>query len=85
MLVVSEELDELFEICDRLHRDRPGPAVAVSVPIAEATIEQIGEWMAGLWADAAAQRRQEAAMLKLEARPQPSQRDGAGLAAARAG
>ena len=28
VLVVSEELDELFEICDRLHRDRAGPAVA---------------------------------------------------------
>jgi len=49
VLVVSEELDELFEVCDRMHviaRGRLSP----SVPIAEATVEQIGEWMSGLWA-----------------------------------
>ena len=48
VLVVSEELDELFEVCDRLHviaRGRLSP----SVPIAEATVEKIGEWMSGLW------------------------------------
>ena len=28
VLVVSEELDELFEICDRLRRDRAGPRLA---------------------------------------------------------
>jgi ABC-type uncharacterized transport system ATPase subunit len=47
-LVVSEELDELFEVCDRLQviaRGRLSP----SVPMAEATIEKIGEWMSGLW------------------------------------
>ena len=48
VLVVSEELDELFEVCDRLHviaRGRLSP----SVPLAEATVEKIGEWMSGLW------------------------------------
>jgi ABC-type uncharacterized transport system ATPase subunit len=48
LLVVSEELDELFEISDRIlvmARGRLSP----SVPTAEATIEQIGEWMSGLW------------------------------------
>ena len=48
VLVVSEELDELFEICDRLHvvaRGKLSPPVA----IADATIETIGEWMSGLW------------------------------------
>jgi general nucleoside transport system ATP-binding protein len=48
VLVVSEELDELFEVSDRLHviaRGRLSP----SVPIAEATVEKIGEWMSGLW------------------------------------
>ncbi|MBP9906770.1 MAG: ABC transporter ATP-binding protein [Rhodoferax sp.] len=48
VLVVSEELDELFEVCDRLHviaRGRLSP----SVPIAQATVEKIGEWMSGLW------------------------------------
>jgi simple sugar transport system ATP-binding protein len=48
VLVVSEELDELFEISDRLlviARGRMSPSVAT----AEATIERIGEWMSGLW------------------------------------
>ncbi|NBX20842.1 MAG: ABC transporter ATP-binding protein, partial [Betaproteobacteria bacterium] len=48
VLVVSEELDELFEVSDRLHviaRGRLSP----SVPVAEATVEKIGEWMSGLW------------------------------------
>ena len=48
VLVVSEELDELFEICDRLvviARGRVSPSVATSA----ATVETIGEWMSGLW------------------------------------
>jgi len=48
VLVVSEELDELFEICDRLHviaKGRLSPSIARS----EASVEQIGEWMSGLW------------------------------------
>jgi simple sugar transport system ATP-binding protein len=48
VLVVSEELDELFELSDRLHvmaRGRLSPAIAA----AEATVTQIGEWMSGLW------------------------------------
>jgi simple sugar transport system ATP-binding protein len=48
VLVVSEELDELFEISDRLvviARGRLSPAL----PAAEATVEQIGTWMSGLW------------------------------------
>jgi simple sugar transport system ATP-binding protein len=48
VLVVSEELDELFEVCDRMHviaRGRLSP----SVPLAQATVEKIGEWMSGLW------------------------------------
>ena len=48
LLVVSEELDELFEICDRLVVIAAGK-VSPSVPTTEATIEQIGEWMSGLW------------------------------------
>jgi len=51
VLVVSEELDELFEISDRLQviaRGRLSP----SVPTAQATVEQIGEWMSGLWPQA---------------------------------
>jgi ABC-type uncharacterized transport system ATPase subunit len=59
VLVVSEELDELFEICDRLAviaRGRLSPAVARR----DATVETIGEWMSGLW-DAGAPAAREAA------------------------
>ena len=49
VLVVSEELDELFEISDRLVVIAKG-RVSPSVPTAQATIEKIGEWMSGLWA-----------------------------------
>ena len=48
VLVVSEELDELFEVSDRLHvmaRGRLSPSIAT----AQATVEKIGEWMSGLW------------------------------------
>jgi simple sugar transport system ATP-binding protein len=48
LLVVSEELDELFEISDRLIVIAQG-RVSPSVPVAQATIETIGEWMSGLW------------------------------------
>jgi general nucleoside transport system ATP-binding protein len=48
VLVVSEELDELFELSDRLHVIAKG-RLSPSVPMAEATIEKIGEWMSGLW------------------------------------
>ncbi|MEN9437752.1 MAG: hypothetical protein RIR09_2407, partial [Pseudomonadota bacterium] len=48
VLVVSEELDELFEVCDRLHVIARGK-LSPSVPIAQATVEKIGAWMSGLW------------------------------------
>ena len=54
VLVVSEELEELFEVCDRLHvmaRGRLSPAL----PTAQATVERIGEWMSGLWNETEAQ------------------------------
>ncbi len=61
VLVVSEELDELFEICDRLVVIAKGK-VSPSIPTAEATIEQIGEWMSGLWqgSDGAAMKAEHA-------------------------
>ena len=52
VLVVSEELDELFEISDRLvviAQGRLSPSVATK----DATVEMIGEWMSGLWTGAA--------------------------------
>jgi simple sugar transport system ATP-binding protein len=48
VLVVSEDLDELFEIADRLvviARGRVSPSIAASA----ATPEQVGAWMSGLW------------------------------------
>jgi len=48
LLVVSEELDELFELADRLHVIAQG-RLSPSVPVAEAKVEQIGAWMSGLW------------------------------------
>ena len=48
VLVVSEELDELFELSDRLHVIARGQ-LSPSVPIGEARVEKIGEWMSGLW------------------------------------
>jgi simple sugar transport system ATP-binding protein len=55
ILLISEELDELFELSDRLvvlAKGRLSPSIAR----AEATRERIGQWMSGLWpgADAAA-------------------------------
>lgn len=48
VLVVSEELDELFEISDRLQVIAKGQ-LSPSVPRAQATVAQIGQWMSGLW------------------------------------
>jgi simple sugar transport system ATP-binding protein len=48
VLVVSEDLDELFLLCDRLQviaRGRLSPAL----PLAETSPAQVGEWMSGLW------------------------------------
>jgi simple sugar transport system ATP-binding protein len=53
ILVVSEELDELFEISDRflvMAQGRISPTIAS----AQATTMQIGQWMSGLWDDDAA-------------------------------
>ena len=48
VLVVSEELEELFEICDRLYVMAKGQ-LSPSLPRAEATVELVGQWMSGLW------------------------------------
>ncbi len=48
VLVISEELDELFEICDRIAviaKGRLSPAKRA----AETNVEEIGQWMSGLW------------------------------------
>jgi simple sugar transport system ATP-binding protein len=48
VLVVSEELDELFELSDRLHVIAGG-RLSPSLPRGEATVEKVGIWMSGLW------------------------------------
>jgi len=55
LLVVSEELEELFEIADRLHVIARG-MLSPSVRVDEASVESIGEWMSGLWPAGAAVR-----------------------------
>jgi simple sugar transport system ATP-binding protein len=48
VLVISEELDELFEICDRIAviaKGRLSPAKRTS----ETNVEEIGVWMSGMW------------------------------------
>ena len=51
VLVVSEELEELFEVADRLVVIAQG-RLSPSIPVAEAGVERIGEWMSGLWPQA---------------------------------
>jgi len=51
LLVVSEELEELFEISDRLlvmAKGRLSPSLAVK----DASVTLVGEWMSGLWPQA---------------------------------
>jgi simple sugar transport system ATP-binding protein len=50
VLVVSEELDELFQISDRLQVIAAG-RLSPSVAVADASVPMIGEWMSGLWPD----------------------------------
>ena len=48
VLVVSEELEELFEMSDRLYVMAKG-RLSPSINRADASVEQIGLWMSGLW------------------------------------
>jgi simple sugar transport system ATP-binding protein len=48
LVVVSEELDELFEIADRIVVMAQG-RLSPSLAPADATVETIGAWMSGLW------------------------------------
>ncbi len=51
ILVVSEELDELFEISDRIAVIAKG-RLSPAKPIKETNVEEIGVWMSGMWPDA---------------------------------
>ena len=59
VLVVSEELDELFELSDRLHVMAKG-RLSPSVDRSGASVEQIGAWMSGLWDQPSEEAHQEA-------------------------
>lgn len=48
ILVISEELDELFEISDRLVVMAKG-RVSPALPTQEASLDLVGRWMSGLW------------------------------------
>jgi simple sugar transport system ATP-binding protein len=48
VLVISEELDELFEICDRIAVIAKG-RLSPAKPARETNVEEIGVWMSGMW------------------------------------
>ena len=48
VLVVSEELDELFEICERLYVMAKGQ-LSPTLARGDASTELVGQWMSGLW------------------------------------
>ena len=48
VLVISDELDELFEVCDRLHVIAKG-RLSPSIDVTQATPSLVGEWMSGVW------------------------------------
>lgn len=48
VIVVSEEIDELFEISDRIAVMYRG-ALSPAVPKDRISIEEVGRWMSGLW------------------------------------
>ncbi|MDC8757332.1 ABC transporter ATP-binding protein [Janthinobacterium fluminis] len=52
LLIISEELDELFDIADRLHVIAKG-RLSPSIDTADASVALIGQWMSGLWSPAA--------------------------------
>jgi simple sugar transport system ATP-binding protein len=48
ILVISEELEELFEICDRIMVIAKG-TLSPSKVTSDTNVEEIGMWMSGLW------------------------------------
>jgi ABC-type uncharacterized transport system ATPase subunit len=51
VLIVSDELDELMELSDRLYVMSQG-RLSPSLSRQHATLDRIGAWMSGLWSDA---------------------------------
>ncbi len=46
IIVISEEIEELFEICDRLHVLHKG-RLSPSLDVARTTVDEVGTWMIG--------------------------------------
>jgi general nucleoside transport system ATP-binding protein len=59
VLVVSEELDELMALSDRIQVIAKGQ-LSPSLARAQASVELIGQWMSGLWSKAAAAHEETA-------------------------
>jgi simple sugar transport system ATP-binding protein len=51
ILIVSEEVDELFELADRL-MVMAGSRLSPSVPAHQLAVDELGRWMAGRWPQA---------------------------------
>ena len=79
VLVLSEELDELFALSDRLYVLAKGH-ISPSLARSEATVQLLGEWMSGLWnADVQQHLAQMEAQTPSGAMPsaeQPTQQEG---------
>jgi len=65
ILVISEELDELFQIADRIHVMYAG-YLSAPVKRADATVELIGQWMGGSWLSHEHAAQAESARLQYE-------------------
>lgn len=65
VIVVSEEIDELFEISDRIAVMYRG-ALSPAVPKSNITVEEVGRWMAGLWPGSPFARHAEGASVAVE-------------------
>src|SRR5690606_15874944 len=57
VLVFSEELEELFEVCDRIAVIAQGRLSPIR-SVHETGVEEIGQWMSGLWPGGPASRRE---------------------------
>src|SRR5690606_40389933 len=48
VLVFSEDLEELFEVCDRIAVLAQGRLSPIR-PVRETGVEEIGQWLSGMW------------------------------------
>jgi simple sugar transport system ATP-binding protein len=60
VLVLSEELEELFMICDRIAVIAQG-RLSPAMPTAQTSVEQVGAWMSGLFDSGVSSAREEGA------------------------